>query len=228
MTADSSLSSEHMTTVTNSPELLSPSSPLSLAPLPSLRKSLSVDSFINYRPLPDQSTRPNRGNTMSATANPLVDDVYGNYNRQSAACRDPDSAQQQAGPSRSRGTSISTTTGDEYDSSLLDDSDVERPEDRINVMRKGKVSWRRQPQAEELALPSRLTTVSSSPSMGRPPPPIVPERTSSLGQHRLMKQRSLISINTQVPPVWHLVRSFRHLLTVVCSPQPSPMLLWSW
>ncbi|KIP11969.1 hypothetical protein PHLGIDRAFT_98679 [Phlebiopsis gigantea 11061_1 CR5-6] len=72
----------------------------------------------------------------------------------------------------------------------------------ISVMRKGKAPWRRQPQPEELTLPSRLSTVSSSSTMGKLPPPIVPERSSSLG-HRLTKQRSLISVNTQVPPSPH-------------------------
>ena len=214
MTADSSISSElSMTPMSNSPELLSPSSPLSLAPPPSLRKSISVDSFVNYRSLPDPATRANRGHTVSATAKPKANEMYGqgtseNHNSASGASsgnsmsrHEPDNFQRRAGPSRSRGTSISTNTGDEYESSLLDDSDVERSEDMISVMRKGKAPWRRRPQAEELSLPSRLATVSSSPTMGKAPPPIVPERTSSLGQHRLTKQRSLISVNTQVPPV---------------------------
>ncbi|GJE86098.1 ras GEF [Phanerochaete sordida] len=216
MTADSSISSElNMTPMTNSPELLSPSSPLALAPPSSLRKSISVDSFVNYRPPSDPATRANRGNTMSATAKPKPSEPYGQRpsgshdtdprasSGSSMSRHEPDHFQRRAGPSRSRGTSISTNTGDEYESSLLDDSDVERSEDMINVSRKGKTPWRRHPQAEELSLPSRLSTVSSSPTMGKAPPPIVPERTSSLGQHRLTKQRSLISVNTQIPPSPH-------------------------
>ena len=217
MTADSSISSDlNMTPISNSPELLSPSSPVPLVQPSSLRKSISVDSFISHRQLPDTATRPNRGNTVSAAAKPSPNDIFhgqgpaGNYDRLSgAASRKPmsirhetDTVSRQAGPFRSRGTSISTNTGDEYESSLLDDSDVERNDEMISVMRKGKAPWRRQPQPEELTLPSRLSTVNSSPPMGKPPPPIVPERSSSLG-HRLTKQRSLISVNTQVPPVCH-------------------------
>ncbi|EKM61029.1 uncharacterized protein PHACADRAFT_247338 [Phanerochaete carnosa HHB-10118-sp] len=216
MTADSSLSSElNMTPMTNGPELLSTSSPLPLAPPSSLRKSISVDSFVNYKPPLDPTTCSTRGNMMSTTAKPRSNETYGQglsgnhdpapraSSGSSMSRREPDNFQRWAGPSRSRGTSISTNTGDEYESSLLDDSDVERSEDMINVMRKGKAPWRRHPQAEELSLPSRLTTVSSSPTVGKAPPPIVPERTSSLGQHRLTKQRSLISVNTQIPPSPH-------------------------
>lgn len=216
MTADSSISSElNMTPVSDSPDLSSPSSPLSLAPPSTLRKSISVDSFINHRQMSDTATRPNRGNTMSATAKPLMSDIFhgqgpsANRDRAAGASsgnslsvwQEQDTSQQRAGPSCSRGTSVSTNTGDEYESSLLDDSDVERNDDMINVIRKGKATWRRQPQPEELTLPSRLAASTSSSTMGKPAPPIVPERSSS--GHRLAKQRSLISVNTQVPPVCH-------------------------
>lgn len=220
MTADSSISSElDMTPVSNSPELPSPSSPLSLPPPSTLRKSISVDSFINYRQVPDAATRPNRGNTMSAAAKPPTNDIFHgqrpseHYDRPVGTSsgkpmsiwHEQDIFQRRAGPSSSRGTSISTNTGDEYESSLLGDSDVERNDDMLSVLRKGKAARRRQPQPEELTLPSRLSTVNPSPTMGKPPP-IVSERSGGSG-HRLTKQRSLISVNTQVPPVCHVVLS---------------------
>lgn len=214
MTADSSVFSDlNATPTTNSPELLSPASPLSLAPPTSLRKSISVDSFIKYRAASDAVTRPARGNTVSSTSkphsasalhssHPSVDSRTEATSAASVAWRELEKRplQQKAGPSRIREASVSSTTGDELDDSFFDESDMERSEDLTSAARKGKTSLRRKLVPGDLSLPSRLQSVSSSPTMGKPPQPIVPERSSSLS-HKLTKQRSLISVNTQLPSV---------------------------
>ncbi|KAI0094911.1 ras guanine nucleotide exchange factor domain-containing protein [Irpex rosettiformis] len=217
MTADSSSFSELIATpTTSSPELVSPVSPLTLVSIPTLRKSLSVDSFTKHRPPSDSITRTARGNTVGASSRPITG--RGLHNSQSSSDSRTEVAssrssaeersdwerrpfrQPAAGPSRSRGASVSTTTGDELGDSFYDESDMERSEDLISVARTGKSRLRR---PGDLSLPSRLQTASSSPTMGKTPPPIVPERSSSLQRPHLKKQRSLISVNTQLPSSPH-------------------------
>ncbi|KAI0695598.1 ras guanine nucleotide exchange factor domain-containing protein [Cytidiella melzeri] len=217
MTADSSNFSDlNATPTTASPELLSPVSPLSPGPMPALRKSISVDSFIKYRTPSDSATRPARGNTISATTKPTVGrGLHSSHPSADLRTQVASSAsslsegrkeharrpfQTIVGPSRSRGASVSTTaTGGELDDTFFDESDMERSEDLINVARKGKSRFKR---PGDLSLPSRLQSVNSSPTMGKTPPPIVPERSSSL-THKLTKQRSLISVNTHLPSSPH-------------------------
>ncbi len=215
MTADSSFSESALTPTTASPELVSPASPLSIAPPQVLRKSISVDSFAKPRPPSDSVTRTVRGNTVSAGSKPNTD--RGFYGSQSSSdsrtevassrssaeetrrAQDSRPFQQAvAGPSRIRGASISTSTGGELNDTFYDESDMERSEDLISVARKGKSKLKR---PGDLSLPSRLQTVSSSPTMGKTPPPIVPERSSSLQHPHLKKPRSLISVDTQLPSV---------------------------
>lgn len=215
MTADSSSFSEiNATPTTASTELASPVSPLSLNPLPALRKSLSVDSFTKHRPPSDSVTRTVRGNTVGANSRPIMGHgVHGSQSSSDSRTEVGSSRssveetrrerekrpfqQAVAGPSRTRGASVSTTTGDEL-GDYYDESDMERSEDLISVARRG-ISKLKRPG--DLSLPSRLQTASSSPTMGKTPPPIVPERSSSLQHPHLKKQRSLISVNTHDPSV---------------------------
>ncbi|KAI0348025.1 ras GEF [Trametopsis cervina] len=221
MTADSSLFSDlNVTPTTASPELLSPVSPLSLAPPTGLRKSISVDSFIKYRTASDAVTRTVRGNTVSASSKPPMGSALHSSHPSTDSRGEATSSGSSssggtwkererqpfqptaAGPSRSRGASVSTTTGEELDDTFYDESDMERAEDLSTVARKGKFKLKRILAPGDLSLPSRLQTVNSSPTMGKTPPPIVPERNSSL-THKLTKQRSLISVNTQLPSSPH-------------------------
>lgn len=231
MTADSSPSSDQSTSpATNSPGVLPPSLP---APPPAtLRKSLSEEYLFHPKQYPDAAARSSRGLTLSSMSRPVPDASLHHGHaavsplptagvssgRPVSQWKDHEThaTPRRAGPSRSRGTSISNSTTED-DSSLPDDSDWDR-EDMINMARKTKGS-RKIPRPEELPLPSRLQTVSSSPTMGKPPPPIVPDRNSSL--HKLTKQRSLISVNTHIPPVRAKPQGVGFSLTSCSSPVSS-------
>ncbi|OBZ79615.1 hypothetical protein A0H81_01151 [Grifola frondosa] len=99
-------------------------------------------------------------------------------------------------PARSRGISVSTV--DDRDGPPYDESDMERSEDVIRRARKGKGTSRQFVSPGELPLPSRLQSKGSSPTMSKSSAAIVPARSSSLN-HRLAKQKSLMSVNTHIP-----------------------------
>ncbi|KAJ3554551.1 hypothetical protein NM688_g3048 [Phlebia brevispora] len=199
MTADTSLYPA-ATTTNNSTQGQSPTATDALAPPSALRQSISVHSLVNSTQSPDPAPYTNHGDAVASAHKVLPDGPlnaagHGHANAHSSTWK----GNVQAGPSRSRGASISTAAGDDkYESSLFEESDMELTEELMNVARKGKSALRRMLPPGELNLPSRLQTVNSSPTMGKPPPPIVPERSSSL-THKLTKQRSLMSVNTHLP-----------------------------
>ncbi len=199
MTADSSSFNDSKgTPTTNDSEPSSATTPESFASSNNLRKSMSVDSPIKHRHQADSASRPGHGNRPTNTNGSSNDASIPRTGRPPATSNTPapawrDRDKQQAGPSRSRGTSFSSTTGDE---SYFDESDMERTEDLDNVVRKGKSTLGGTPAPGELALASRLQASNSS----QPPQPIVPDRSSSL-THKLKKQRSLMSVNTHLPLV---------------------------
>lgn len=201
MTANSSI---YPTMVSTSARVHGQSSPSSdsLPPPNAPRQSISADSLVNSKHSSDSVLYTRNGNAApsapkDAAESPLNDAAHKHLSTTSSAWRGGD----QAGPSRSRGASVSTTAGDDkYEPPLNDESDMELTEDLMSAARKGKSALRRMLPPGELSLPSRLQTVNSSPTMGKPPPPIVPERNSSL-THKLTKQRSLMSVNTHLPSV---------------------------
>jgi len=143
----------------------SPKAASSLAPPQSLRKSISVDSFVQYgRDSPSSGgARPNRGNTGSALEPPrsLVFGVSSRLRRE---------REQRVQYGRIRGASVSTAQ-DDYNSSLIPDSDLERS-DPLNrpaesfrrASLKGHEQSRPFIRPGELPLPSRTPTLSSTSS----------------------------------------------------------------
>ena len=180
----------------------SPSNADSLPPPSAPRQSISANSFVNSKHSSDSAPCTTNGNAASSAQkdsahSPLNDAARRQSGTASSAWRGGD----QAGPSRSRGASISTTAGDDkYEAASYDESDMELAEDFVSAARKGKTALRSMLPPGELSLPSRLQAVNSSPTTGKPPQPIVPERSSSL-THKLTKQRSLMSVNTHLPSV---------------------------
>ncbi|KAJ7225494.1 ras guanine nucleotide exchange factor domain-containing protein [Mycena pura] len=117
---------------------------------PSVRKSVSVDSFAHHRDTRDVAPRPNRGHTASAIEPP-----------RGLIFSQPPSRAVHMYSSRKRGASVSSSLRDEYDPS--GDSDVERPDafderytsmDNVKPIRGG-----------DLPLPPRAAALSTTSSM---------------------------------------------------------------
>ncbi|KAF4605237.1 hypothetical protein EYR40_004020 [Pleurotus pulmonarius] len=169
----------------------SPHDSTSLLPVQPLRKSLSVDSFVQYvrdEPSPVTGTRQNRGNTGSAVDPPrhLIYGISDGLRRE----------RERARSERSRGASVSTT-GDDYGDPYVGDSDVERsdpfhrstPSNR-STSHKAPDQPRAYVRAGELPLPSRtptLSTASSASSMSA---------TSSIVQEDSPRLRSTTSMQS--------------------------------
>lgn len=136
------------------------SSPLhhsSLAPPQSLRKSISVDSFVR-RDVPKSGTRPKRTNTDLAMQAPVLHHEH--------------RVMQQT--TRNRGVSFSTQ--EDYDPSIGEDSDLEPwPSSRRRASSKGADHPFVRPG--ELRLPPRMPALSSTSSMSSTStsPPSPPE-----------------------------------------------------
>ncbi|TFY69742.1 hypothetical protein EVJ58_g219 [Rhodofomes roseus] len=186
----------------------------------SLRKSISVDSFVKSRQqgiqqaIP-QATRVARGNTLSANLAPPPElrqrvhtqsatgpsDSTASSSRVPLREREKPTVPPLPTPSRSRGTSVSTNADDREGSKFFDESDLERSEDLSRRTRKSKTMSRQlMPPPGELGLPSRLQSVNSSPSISasHPPAPIMPVRSSSLS-HSLARQQQRMSLDTRLP-----------------------------
>ncbi|THV04927.1 ras GEF [Dendrothele bispora CBS 962.96] len=138
----------------------------SLQPPQSLRKSVSVDSFVQYgrEVHPPVVNRPSRGHTGSALEPPkgLT------FTVSKGLRRDLDHTQQSF---RARGTSVSSVR-DGYQSSLAGDSDVDRsdtlhsPTDRYrHLSLKSQEHSKGFVRGGELPLPSRTPTLSTTSSM---------------------------------------------------------------
>lgn len=214
MTANSTLSPDSAALNSATSSNFSTTSPQHLVPPIPLRKSTSIDSFTRsarHHQAPHQ-IRPARGNTTSSIW-PLLSQDPPKPLSSSLARRDdlspgpsngtrraPDKTQpSRQTQSRSRGDSISTA-GDGANSPLLDESDIERSDELRKSTVKGKYMARDSIPEGGLTLPSRLPSAgpsASSSSTGKAPVPIVPQRSSSL-THRIVKQRSLMSVNTHL------------------------------
>ncbi len=203
---------------TTTPEFSTPSSQLLVPPFglsaAGLRKSISIDSFTRYnRHTPSSLTiRPARGNTTSSirplapqdppndpsSSVPRRDDLSPSTSNASKRVQDKTQPPRPT-RTRSRGGSVSTT-GDGGNSPLFDVSDFERSDElRLNTV-KGKYTARDSIPEGGLSLPSRSSPPgpsASSSATGKAPVPIVPQRGSSL-THRVVKQRSLMSVNTHL------------------------------
>ncbi|KAH9937673.1 ras guanine nucleotide exchange factor domain-containing protein [Fomitopsis serialis] len=182
----------------------------------SLRKSISVDSFVKARQQGiSQLTRTARGNTLSSNLAPpqeirqRVHTQSASVSAESAASssrvplreREKPAVPPLPTPSRSRGTSVSTNADDREGPKFFDESDLERSEDLSRRTRKSKTMSRQlMPPPGELGLPSRLQSVNSSPSISasHPPAPIMPVRSSSLS-HQLARQQQTMSVDTHIP-----------------------------
>ncbi|RPD82566.1 ras GEF [Lentinus tigrinus ALCF2SS1-7] len=211
LTAHTSLSPDQPSSSSGngSPVYLYPPVAPSLTTPTGLRKSISVDSFVNYKP-GMATARPKPSSPLSSdfrSSQADVDHAPPYPSRQSDAptptfrppWADRDKrATAHSASSRSRGTSVSTTT-DDRDPGFLDESDLERSEDFSRRTRKGKQSSRQSVRPGELPMPSRLQPKGSVPSMqtGRAGPPISPSRSSSLNVGGA-KQRSLLPVRTHL------------------------------
>ncbi|TFK89976.1 ras GEF [Polyporus arcularius HHB13444] len=166
-----------------------------------LRKSISVDSFVSYKP-GMATARPKPSSPLSSASQADADHAPPSSSRQSDAStptfRPPWADRDKRATARSRGTSVSTTT-DDRDPGVLDESDLERSEDFSRRTRKGKQSSRQSVRPGELPMPSRLQLKGSVPSMqvARAGPPISPSRSSSLNGGS-SKQRSLMPVRTHL------------------------------
>ena len=212
LTAHTSLSPDQPSSSSGngSPVYLYPPVPPAMNTPTGLRKSISVDSFVNYKHPGMAAARPNPPSPLSADFRPSQADTDRPpppSSRQSDAptstfrppWADRDKRATAYSSSRSRGTSISTTT-DDRDPSFLDESDHERAEDLARRTRKSKQS-RHSVRPGELPMPSRLHPKGSAPSMQtpRPTPPISPTRSSSLNL-RGVKQKPVV-VNPHLPEV---------------------------
>lgn len=167
--AASFMSRDSFSTAITSPSqtsIASPSSPPTgntLGIPQSLRKSLSVDSFVQYgrEPQPIVNTRPSRVNTGTALDPPrgLV------FNVSESLKRERDRRPQ---VTRDRGASLSSVDNG-YQSSRNGDSDIERSDSVTSVdgyrRVKGQEPSRPSIPGGELPLPSRTPTLSTASSM---------------------------------------------------------------
>ncbi|KAK0208341.1 ras guanine nucleotide exchange factor domain-containing protein [Desarmillaria ectypa] len=159
----------------------------SLLPLPpSLRKSISVDSFVHYgRDHTAITTRPNRGHTGSSLDPPKGFDVTKKLDRDRRLL------------GRNRGASISTV-GDDHDS-VVGESDIERS-DALNspidgfkhVSLKGQDKGKTFVSGGELPLPSRTPTLSTTSSMSS----IMTTSPSSSTQESVPRMQSASSLQS--------------------------------
>lgn len=150
----------------------------------SLRKSLSVDSFVQYgRDHLPTTTRPNRGHTSSALEPPkgLLFDPTQKLDRD-----------RRSAVGRSRGASVSSVTDDRA-ASVVGESDVERsdilnsPIDGYNrIFAKGQEKGKPLVSGGELPLPSRTPALSTTSSMSS----ILTASTSSSTQEGVPRMQS--------------------------------------
>lgn len=191
----------------NSADRTSPT-PSMLAPPTGLRKSISVDSFIQHKFVPGKTTRIRvnaPGPYLLAASEGVTRE--GSPRQEHFPSTSPTSPRPEQDQylsrrslsARQRGISVSTLASERY-STAYEDSDGERSEDLRRNAGKGKSVSRQTVPEGELILPSRLP--NPIPASTEAPEPIVPERSSSL-THKLTKPRSLMSVHTHL-----FVRSF--------------------
>ena len=214
LTAHTSLSPDQPSSSSGngSPVYLYPPLAPSMTTPTGLRKSISVDSFVNYKP-GMATARPKPSSPLSSdfrSSQADADHAPPVSSRQSDVAtptfRPPwverdKRATTYSLSSRSRGTSVSTAT-DDRDPGFLDESDLERSEDFSRRTRKGKQSSRQSVRPGELPMPSRLQGKGSVPSMqfGRAGQPISPSRSNSLNVGST-KHRSLVPVHTHLQEV---------------------------
>ena len=205
LTAHTSLSPDQPTSSSGngSPVYLYPPAASAMHSPAGLRKSISVDSFVSTKHVGLMSARPNPPSPLSSefrASQGDADRLSPPYSRQSDAApanlrptltdRDKRApVTSHSASSRSRGTSVSTTT-DDRDPGSLDESDMERSEDFSRRTRKGKQTSRQSVRPGELPMPSRLPPKASVPSMhiGQASTPISPSRTTVVTKHKSLSQ----------------------------------------
>lgn len=224
MTANSTLSPDPIPLNSATSTDLPPSSSHLLLPKvvcnAGLRKSLSIDSFTRSKHQPTPLTvRPTRVNTTSSIHLPHPRESVRLPSTSLSRREDPHppppngtKRDQEKPPipprtvhSRTRGASISTVA-DDSNTSLFDNSDIERSDELPKTVAKGKSLARDSIPEGALTLPPRLSLAAPSPPSpltNKSPIPIVPERNSSLS-HALPKNRSLMSVNTHLSVSIHL------------------------
>jgi hypothetical protein len=158
-----------------------------LLPQSTLRKSLSVDSFVQYSP--NLTTRASRGNTNSAIEPPrsLVFDVSAGLRRQ---------REQQTAATRARGASVSSVK----DEAHISDSDVDRIDSVVSSptdpFRPISLKSQEQPapliRGGDLPLPARTPTLSTTSSLSS----IVTASTSASTQDGVSRVQSTSSLQT--------------------------------
>ncbi|KAF8898717.1 ras guanine nucleotide exchange factor domain-containing protein [Infundibulicybe gibba] len=160
-TSKDSFATAHSSVSPLPPRISPVRAPFSLSPPQSLRKSISVDSFVHYGrdSQPPVPSRPNRVNTSSALDSPRPNP----YSSSPVLPRD----REQSG--RDRGASVSSSR-DAYESSCGVDSDVERSDplhSPVERYRHPSLKEQARPfvRAGELPLPARTHTLSSTSSM---------------------------------------------------------------
>ncbi len=184
---------ESFSTALTSPSqvvLDNPPSTSLLPPPSSLKKSISVDSFVQYgRDHIPTVTRPNRGHTSSALEAPkgLLFDSTHKIDRE-----------RRITISRSRGASVSSA-GDDRVVSVVGESDVERsdilntPIDAYNrISLKGQDKGKSFVSGGELPLPARTPTLSTTSSMSS----IMTASTSSSTQEGVPRMQSASSLHS--------------------------------
>lgn len=177
--------------------------PSMLAPPTGLRKSISVDSFIQHKLAPGRTSRIR----VNAPGPYLVAASEGvtregsprqeHFPSTSASHSRPEQdhhTSRRSIATRQRGISVSAVASERY-YTTYEDSDGERSEDLRRNAGKGKSVSKQTVPEGELTLPSRLP--NPLPLSTAAPEPIVPERSSSL-THKLTKPRSLMSVNTHL------------------------------
>ncbi|KAF9044714.1 ras GEF [Hymenopellis radicata] len=184
---------ESFSTALTSPSHMALDNPPSTSLLPppsSLKKSISVDSFVQYgRDHIPIATRPNRGHTSSALEAPkgLLFDPTHKIDRE-----------RRITIGRSRGASVSSA-GDDRAVSVVGESDVERsdilntPIDAYNrISLKGQDKGKSFVSGGELPLPSRTPTLSTTSSMSS----IMTASTSSSTQEGVPRMQSASSLHS--------------------------------
>lgn len=226
LTAHTSLSPDQPSSSSGSgsPVYLYPAAPAMNAPT-GLRKSISVDSFVNYKHPGMAAARPNPPSPLSSdfrASQADTDHLPPPSSRQSDATAAPfrppwvdrdKRATPYSASSRSRGTSVSTTT-DDRDPGFLDESDLERSEEYSRRTRKSKQFSRQSVRPGELPMPSRLQPRGSVPSMQTPrqSTPISPSRSNSL-HIRGAPQKTVASASSLLQEVSSRVRRVDMSLT---------------
>ncbi|OCH96179.1 ras GEF [Obba rivulosa] len=202
LTAHTSNSPERASTPTTSAHPSSAPAASSLAPPRTLRKSISVDSFVKKSFV---TCRPARGNTLDSDRDRPKDALTSSSNHvrqndvQSGSSRLPprDRENRPPPPTRSRGESTSTVINER--DGVHGEAPTVTTGNHAPDARRVSSNQQSASSAGNLRLPPRLSSASSQSDINvSAPDPIVPVRGSSLIR-KPKKQKSFVSLNTHIP-----------------------------